>query len=610
MLRARWSLPLSLLLACSTAGGPERPAPAGTGGEEVSTGGTAGSPRTGSGGGGSTGGKTGGTGGASGGSGGASGKPDAGSELVPDGAPALTPDAAGSAPDLPPVAPGACAKLFSAGLESPWVHYGPDGKLVYKALNPQGDRIMDFSAAGYRGGGVAIPEASVQETVGPSGGADDTAAIQAALDAVARRPLVDGLRGAVLLKPGIYKVGGSLRIDSAGVVLRGSGSGTGGTELQITGASHNLLNLIGPAGTRMVSAGPVGRITDPYVPSGTRSFSVADAAGFKVGDEVLVRRPVTEKWVTYLGMDQLVRDGAPQIWLKPGITHDWERVITAVDGNKITVDLPLSDSFDAAYVDPPGATMVKHSFPRISQVGIERLRATSPPRSAELENYFIRADNFVDGWVRDVTGHNFTRGIIVQPGVKRMTVEDVVLTHDTTAYSTSAAPFDFSINATEVLMQRSSSTNGNKIWYFATQNNSRGPNVLLDFKGTGTASHIAPHQRWASGLLVDNASSDGGIILGNNGTAGDGYGWDIAWSVAWNCVSGTDILAPPGAMNWAIGCKGGVSAPHGTSGVPGSPLLPKGINDSQNMPVAPRSLYLAQLCERLGPQALVNIGYK
>ena len=34
------------------------------------------------------------------------------------------------------------------------------------------------------------------------------------------------------------------------------------------------------------------------------------------------------------------------------------------------------------------------------------------------------------------------------------------------------------------------------------------------------------------------------------------------------------------------------------------------INDSQNVPVAPHSLYLAQLCERLGPQALANIGWK
>jgi hypothetical protein len=425
---------------------------------------------------------------------------------------------------------------------------------------------------------------------------------------VAARELVNGVRGAVLLRPGIYKVSGSLRIAAAGVVLRGSGAGAGGTEIQITGPSHNLFNLIG-TGERQVLPGPVATIVDGYVPSGSSRFTVDDASVFKVGDQVLVRRPVTEKWVHELGMDLLVRNGAPQVWIKPGTTHDFERVITAIDGKRITVDIPLSDSFDAAFVTPPGGTMVKYSFPRVSEVGIEHLRAASPPRSAELQNYLIRADNFVDGWVRDVAGHNFTRGVIVQPGVKRMTVEDVVLTHDMVDYKTSAAPFDFSINATEVLMQRSSSTGGNTIWFFATQNYARGPNVLLDFKGAGLG-HIASHQRWASGLLIDNASSERGIILGNNGTAGDGYGWDVAWGVVWNCVSSTDILAPPGAMNWAIGCKGSVSAPHGTSGLEGSPLLPKGMNESQNMPVTPKSLYLAQLCERLGPQALANIGWK
>jgi hypothetical protein len=594
-------------LACTPAPSSPRRAAGGEGGEEATTGGSGsntGGVATG-GKAGSTGGNTG-TGGAlepSGGTGG-SARPDA----AGDTGGAAPPDA-GAGPDLASADPGACARMFSAGVQSPWVHHDASGKLVYKALDARGDRIMDFSAAGYRGGGVAIPDVPVQQTVGPSGGADDTAAIQAAIDAVAKRPLTGGLRGAVLLMPGVYKVSGSIRIDAAGVVLRGSGSGAGGTEIQITGPSHNLFNLIGPSGQRQIPASPVASITDAYVPSGARSFTVADAGGFAVGDEVLVRRPVTDKWIQSLGMDVLVRDGAPQTWLKAGTTHDWERVVTAIDGKKITVDIPLSDSFDAAMVSPPGATMVKYSFPRISQVGIERLRATSPPRSADLENYLIRADNFVDGWVRDVTGHNFTRGVIVQPGVKRMTVEDVVLTHDFVDYKTSAAPFDFSINATEVLIQRSSSTGGNTIWFFATQNYARGPNVVLEFKGAGLG-HIAPHQRWASGLLLDNASSERGIILGNNGTAGDGYGWDIAWAVAWNCVSSTDILAPPGAMNWAIGCQGSVSAAHGTSGLVGSPLLPKGINDSQNMPVAPRSLYLAQLCERLGPQALANIGWK
>jgi hypothetical protein len=40
-----------------------------------------------------------------------------------------------------------------------------------------------------------------------------------------------------------------------------------------------------------------------------------------------------------------------------------------------------------------------------------------------------------------------------------------------------------------------------------------------------------------------------------------------------------------------------------------SPLLPEGVVDSRGTAAAPRSLYLAQLAERLGPQALRNIGY-
>src|SRR5262249_33903038 len=40
-----------------------------------------------------------------------------------------------------------------------------------------------------------------------------------------------------------------------------------------------------------------------------------------------------------------------------------------------------------------------------------------------------------------------------------------------------------------------------------------------------------------------------------------------------------------------------------------NPILPEGVFDSYETPVAPQSLYLAQLSERLGPQALKNIGY-
>ena len=66
---------------------------------------------------------------------------------------------------------------------SQWVHPDPDGKLVYKTT-PAGDRIMDFSYAGYMGGGVALPMVPVVRTVAPGGPNDGTAAIQAAIDEV------------------------------------------------------------------------------------------------------------------------------------------------------------------------------------------------------------------------------------------------------------------------------------------------------------------------------------------------------------------------------------------------------------------------------------------
>src|SRR5262245_7914545 len=56
---------------------------------------------------------------------------------------------------------------------SQWVHPGPDGALVYKTT-PAGDRIMDFSHAGYKGGGVALPDVPVKKKVKPTGGEDDT----------------------------------------------------------------------------------------------------------------------------------------------------------------------------------------------------------------------------------------------------------------------------------------------------------------------------------------------------------------------------------------------------------------------------------------------------
>jgi hypothetical protein len=595
-----WIVLALVQLACSGSGktqpGPIGPEETGGNGGPSETGGQSGTVRRDAATGESTGGVTG-TGGGMGGAGegGAMTTPDAGTS--PDGA--TKPDAP---PNMPP-APGACAKLLKiAGPASQWVSWDASGKLVYKPLNAQGDRIMDFSYAGYHGGGVALPEVPVAVTLSPSGG-DDTAAIQGAIDEVSKKPLVNGSRGAVLLKAGVFHSATTHTIGASGVVLRGSGSGMGGTEVQLTGTSHRFLILQG-SGMRATDAASKTAITDAYLPGGARTFTVASAAAFKVGDEVLVGRPVTAAWVHFMGMDALVRNGQPQTWLSPGSTLNAERTITAIAGNKITIDIPIADSFDGQYVTPPGGSITKFTYDRLSEMGVEHLRVVGRPRT-ETDNFaFVNLTSVVDSWVRDVVAHDVTSGVGVGGDAKRITIENATITHTMVSYVSAAKPSDFGVDGYgQVLISRSAARGANESFSFITQSGVPGPVVLLNFGASGIKPHLQPHQRWSTGLLVDNANMESGNIeFIDRNILGSGHGWTMGWAVAWNSAAPNfHIQQPPGTMNWAIGCKGTMAAP--------SDGHPNGTFDSHGTPVNIKSLYLAQLCERLGPQALTNIGY-
>jgi hypothetical protein len=491
------------------------------------------------------------------------------------------------------------AQVDSAPL-SEWVRSGPDGRLTYKTL-PTGDRIMDFSSAGYRGGGVALPVVPVKQTVKPTG-VDDAAAIQSALDAVAKLPMVDGFRGAVLLAPGDFQCSRTLTLNASGVVLRGSGSGTNGTTLVLGGAPHLGIAVRGPGAVREVGERTV--ITDAYVPSGTNSFTVANARPFRVGDRVLIRRPVTKAWVEFMGMDKLVRNGRPETWVSGELRT--ERTIAAIAGNRITLDVPLTDSLDAKFLGPAGAALVKcDAAGRLSQIGIEHLRLVAPPQVVQIsDQHFqaLRLSGASDVWVRDLEIVDTVNSLGVN--ACRTTVQDVRIRH-TVATTGSAKPADFSADSSQVLFQRCSVT-GSNVFYFVTGARVAGPIVLLDceFQGGGW---IQPHQRWATGLLVDNCRvPDGGLEFMNRGEMGSGHGWTIGWAVAWNCIA-KDLMIqqPPGAANWAIGCRGA----RKTGGMPfgHQPALPEGIFDSPGTPVAPASLYRAQLRERLNDTAVENL---
>jgi hypothetical protein len=493
--------------------------------------------------------------------------------------------------------------LFAQGT-SEWVHFGPSHKLQYRT-DAQGNRIMDFSSAGYKAGGVRLPTVAVTKKLNPIPG-DNTAQVQAAIDAVSGLAVgADGFRGAVLLQAGEYELAGTVHITTSGVVLRGTGSGDGGTMIKLTGTPHRFLEIRG-SGTWQPDKNST-PITDLYVASGADSFHVQEPSRFHTGDLVLVQRPVTEPWIHFMGMDTLVRDGNAQTWIRAGSSIRTDRVIKAIGGNRITLDVPLSDSFDSKFLTPPGPTLVQYSFPgRISQVGVESLRMVAPAQDVPISGQqytVLLMDAVIDGWARDIDVRETQNGVVIGASAKRITLDSVRIIH-AMPHSGAAAPADFSLSGTQIFLNRCS-VMGEGTWPVVTQAMVTGPIVVLNF----TADHagVSPHQRWATGLLVDSARLENttarkqGIAFSNRNTAGSGHGWDIGWAVAWN-VSSPYLLVqqPPGAMNWCIGCVGKAVT---------SANIPSGIFDSPGTAVVPASLYLEQLRARLGEGALENIGY-
>lgn len=474
---------------------------------------------------------------------------------------------------------------------------------------------------------MALPDVPVVRTVKPAVDADASDAIQAALDEVAALPLKNGFRGAVLLEPGIYVCSKPLQLVADGVVLRGSGSGRDRaavrSTIRMTGPRHIAI-VVGPRRGRGVpepradtedappgieSGGPATvttRITDAYVGSGADRFQVEDAAGFAAGDHIEIRRPVTDRWVRFLEMHDMVRDGKPQTWISGG-QLPMERRLAGVEGKTLVLEVPLSDSFDARYLSPPGVEVARVAPPvRVRQVGIESLHIESPPQAVNHTRKLYGALRLSgeDCWARDLLIEETMDSVSI--GGRRITLQHVAVVRRA-LHEGASKPAEFAPNGSQVLLDRCS-VEGDNIWFVATGRGHSGPIVLLncEFKGDG---RIEGHQRWTTGLLLDNCRAPGGgIDFKNRGSMGSGHGWGLAWAVAWNCVAESFVVQrPPGTYNWAIGCSGRrvqLARPFAQE-----PLLPEGEFDSHEQPVAPRSLYLAQLAERLGPKAVAALGY-
>lgn len=459
--------------------------------------------------------------------------------------------------------------------------------LVY-TVDDLNNRIIDFSYAGYMGGGVVLPTLPNKVVLSAIAG-DNTAAIQAAINTVSALTAdVHGFRGAVFLNPGNYEVDGTLNIATSGVVLRGAGNST---ILTFPGTDRQVINIQGASG--ITGSGTTFHFTDTYVPVGATSFNLDSTSGLAAGNLLLFHRPWTQTWIDAMTMTAYwaVKTG-------PG----FERTITAINGTTVTVDTQLPTPFELTYLT--GTCQKATDSGRISNCGVESMMLVStftPPN--DIADAAVQMNNCKNCWAKNLTCSNFGNGYVVNGSGKFVTIQDCVYTN---GYNNgSARPFAFDCNGQYVLFQRCVGVSG-FAHIVATQDSTPGPNVFLNITAQGTNQFDGgPHQRWAFSALFDNV---GGTIselkIYNATSEGSGHGWVCGHSILYNCTPLTVICQMPTLdhnYNYLMGGTGTVesTATQGQNGVyvsPGTILNPK-------------SLYLQQLKERLGTSAMQNIGY-
>ncbi|MDR0541773.1 MAG: pectate lyase, partial [Dysgonamonadaceae bacterium] len=282
---------------------------------------------------------------------------------------------------------------------------------IHAQLAPDslGNRIPDFSYSGYRASDVPIPNVEIKIVV-PSINGDATEWIQAAIDQVSLLPVdKNGFRGAVLLQSGDYKVSGSIRIPASGIVLRGSGTGEGGTRLIAAGKDRRTLINIEGTGDRQ-QTGDTLRVADSYVPVGTMELTITGKHALKAGDKIIILRPSVKEWINTLKTNHF-GGGLTALGWKPGDYNIyWDRTVISVNANRITFDAPITTALEKQF---GGGYIIPYSWKdRITNAGIENMQCISEydaqnPKDEAHSWTAIGIAKATDAWVRNMTFKHF-----------------------------------------------------------------------------------------------------------------------------------------------------------------------------------------------------------
>lgn len=508
---------------------------------------------------------------------------------------------------------GVCLGMFG---QTALVNIDGTGKITY-APDSDGFIIPDFSHAGYRGGGVDIPEVCVVKTISPVAG-DNTAHIQAAIDEVGKtEPDVNGIRGAILLTAGRYEVLGTIHVKYGGVVLRGVGNGESPNNSTIIYAKGDVPHqrdviLLGSLSQNRWNS-KIGNtqknITDDIIPVGATTFSVTSSSPYKKGDLIAVYHPCNEDWlktVNYGGVPAPAEGENDGRWRVNQVPVVYHRYITKIERNKITIDAPvfytLNKSVSQSYIYKFNETGIA------KEIGLENLRIDIESAGGTDENHAWQAVRFrsvENCWAKNVVATGFGQSGFITDCTTRTTIEDCQAL-DPVSIITGERRYNFNTYThSQLILFKNCYAREGRHNFVSNGASYASGNVFLDCISDAANSVSEGHRLWSQGFLYDNhreINLKRSFVLGlyNRVDMGSGHGWAAVHSVLWNCdVSSTGIIGlqkPPTAQNYAIGCT--------SRSITGKPVnasnFTLGYVEKHNQPVTQiPSLYLAQLTHRL-----------
>jgi hypothetical protein len=447
---------------------------------------------------------------------------------------------------------------------------------------------MDYSYCGYHCSEQPIPLVKAITYVTPSG-QDDAAIIQAAIDWVSQQKpdKQSGFRGAVLLGEGTFIISEPLRIRTSGVVLRGSGREK--TILRKTGYDRGAAVYI--EGTHDVVVKETFDVAD--IQAGALNLSlITSHSSLQPGTRLTIHRPSTQEWIESLNCQSF--GGGKRMgywaWHAGDIDVRWNRQITAVNGNQVTLNAPITCSIEQRW---GGAKAVVYEEKgRLNECGIENLSLESDydhARPLDEDHcwdgiYVAEAENC---WVRMVNFQQLAgSAVVIQKSAQQVSVEDCMSTNPVSEIG-GFRRRTFLTFGEMVLFQRCYSEHG--INDFAVGHTAPGPNAFVQcesFESFGPSGAISS---WAPGILFDIVNIDGNDIVFKNWELEKfGAGWSTANSTMWQSTASGLFCYSPDSLNrnYSRGCWGQI---HGN-----------GEYTEMNEHVKPYSLFASQLEKRLG----------